>query len=92
MNKPKRRNLLWFQIDYGKCNVCRLCEEVCPTKVKSIHHTNEFEVVFDGREDFVVRWGPTQKDTVTGGARAMEWYTCTLEFRKEMMKNKGQKE
>jgi len=69
----KKKDLLWYQIDFGKCNVCRLCEEVCPTKVKSIHHSNEYEIVFTDRKDFIVRWGPTSEDTVAKGSQAQAW-------------------
>jgi len=72
--QTKKKDLKWYQIDFGKCNVCRLCEEVCPTKVKSIHHSNEYEIVFADRKDFLVRWGPTEKDTVAPGPEAQEWF------------------
>jgi NADH-quinone oxidoreductase chain I len=71
--ETKKKDLLWYQIDYGKCNVCRLCEEACPTKIKSVHHSNEYELVFEDRKDFVVRWGPTQEDTL-GGPEKQEWF------------------
>lgn len=70
----KKKDLIWYQIDFAKCNVCRLCEEACPTKVKSIHHSNEYEVVFDNRKDFLVKWGPTTQDTIGTGVEAQEWY------------------
>jgi len=84
----KKKDLLWFQIDYAKCNVCRLCEEVCPTKIKSIHHTIEYEMVFEKREDFLVRWGPSTADTVTGGAKSQDWYPFTAAGRKEANQTK----
>jgi len=80
--QTKKKDLLWYQIDFAKCNVCRLCEEACPTKVKSIHHSNEYEVVFEGRKDFLVKWGPTLKDTVAEGAQAQEWYRFMPDGRK----------
>ncbi len=70
----KKKDLTWYQIDYAKCNVCKLCEEVCPTKVKSVHHSNEYEVVFEDRKDAIVRWNPSTKDTVSKGPEAQEWY------------------
>ena len=79
----KKKDLTWYQIDFAKCNVCRLCEEACPTKVKSVHHSNEYEVVFDGRKDFIVRWGPTTQDTVAEGPRAQEWFRYMPDGRKE---------
>lgn len=72
--QTKKKDLEWYQIDFAKCNVCRLCEEVCPTKIKSIHHSNEYEVVFDNRKEVIVRWGPTTADTVQRGPEAQEWY------------------
>ncbi len=72
--QTKKKDLTWYQIDFAKCNVCRLCEEACPTKVKSIHHSNEYEVVFEDRKDVIVRWGPTLKDTVAQGPQAQEWF------------------
>ncbi len=51
-----KKDLLWYQIDFGKCNSCRLCEEICPTKPKAVHHTKESELSFSKREDFMVKW------------------------------------
>ncbi len=82
----KKKDLLWYQIDYAKCNVCRLCEEVCPTKIKSIHHTNEYEMVFEKRDDFIVKWGPSTEDTVTGGAAKQSWFPFTREAREDLKK------
>lgn len=45
-----------YTIDFGKCNWCRLCEEACPTNPKSIHHTNEYELMFMSRDDFKITW------------------------------------
>ena len=84
--QTKKKDLLWYQIDFAKCNVCRLCEEVCPTKIKSIHHSLEYEIVFDDRRDFIVKWGPSADDTVTGGAKAQAWYRFMPEGRKERVK------
>ena len=42
----------------GKCNYCRLCEEICPTKPKAVHHTKEYELTFTDRNDFLVKWVP----------------------------------
>lgn len=81
--ETKKKDLLWYQIDYAKCNVCRLCEEACPTKVKSVHHSNEYELVFDGRKDSLVKWGPETKDTLAGGAAAQEWFRFMPDGRKE---------
>lgn len=57
-NEAGKKDLAWYQIDFAKCNYCRLCEEVCPTKQKSIHHTREYELTFTSREEFMVRWTP----------------------------------
>ena len=46
----------WYSIDIGKCNFCRLCEEACPTKPKSVWHSLDYEVVFSGRGDMVRGW------------------------------------
>jgi NADH-quinone oxidoreductase subunit I len=53
-----KKDLIWYQIDFAKCNFCRLCEEICPTKPKAVHHTREYELTFSSREDFMVRWTP----------------------------------
>ncbi len=45
-----------YTIDFGKCNWCRLCEEACPTNPKSVHHTNEYELMFMSRDDFKITW------------------------------------
>ena len=84
--ETKKRDLNWYQIDFAKCNVCRLCEEVCPTPVKSIHHSNEYEVTFGSRKDFLVKWGPTDQDTVEGGAQAQEWWRYMPDGRREKVK------
>lgn len=83
--ETKKKDLVWYQIDFAKCNVCRLCEEVCPTKVKSVHHSNEYEVVFEGRKDFLVKWGPTTADTVDAGAKAQEWWRYMPDGRREQI-------
>ncbi len=56
--ETKKKDLAWYKIDFGKCNYCRLCEEVCPTKPKSVHHTKEYELSFTNRNDFVMDWRP----------------------------------
>jgi NAD(P)H-quinone oxidoreductase subunit I len=56
--ETKKKDLHWYRIDFAKCNFCRLCEEICPTKVKSVHHTQEYELSFTDRKDFVVEWRP----------------------------------
>lgn len=84
-DETKKRDLNWYQIDFAKCNVCRLCEEVCPTPVKSIHHSNEYEVTFDSRKDFLVKWGPTQEDTVEAGARGQKWWRYMPDGRREQV-------
>ena len=48
----------WFSIDFGKCNYCRLCEESCPCKPKSLWHSLDYELVFSSREDMVRCWKP----------------------------------
>lgn len=81
--ETKKKDLRWYQVDFGKCNVCRLCEEACPTKIKSIHHSNEYELVFDNRKDFIVRWGPAAGDTLAEGSKAQEWYRFMPDGKKE---------
>lgn len=46
----------WYAVDLGKCNFCRLCEEACPTKPKSVHHSLDYEVVFDDRSQMTRYW------------------------------------
>jgi NADH-quinone oxidoreductase subunit I len=53
-----KKDLAWYQIDFGKCNYCRLCEEICPTKPKAVHHTREYELSFTNRNEFMVKWTP----------------------------------
>jgi NADH-quinone oxidoreductase chain I len=53
-----KKDLAWYKIDFAKCNFCRLCEEICPTKPKAVHHTREFELSFSKRSDFLVEWRP----------------------------------
>ncbi|MEK6543841.1 MAG: NADH-quinone oxidoreductase subunit I [Elusimicrobiota bacterium] len=48
----------WYSIDFGKCNFCRLCEESCPTKAKSIWHSLDYEAVFFSRHEMVRCWQP----------------------------------
>jgi NADH-quinone oxidoreductase subunit I len=56
--ETQKKDLIWYKIDFGKCNFCRLCEEICPTKPKSVHHTKEYELTFTSRNDYVVEWRP----------------------------------
>jgi NADH-quinone oxidoreductase chain I len=56
--QTKKKDLLWYKIDFAKCNYCRLCEEICPTKPKAVHHSHEYELSFTSRADFVVEWTP----------------------------------
>lgn len=53
-----KKDLKWYTIDFAKCNFCRLCEEACPTKPKSVHHSQEFELTFTDRGQFVMEWKP----------------------------------
>jgi formate hydrogenlyase subunit 6/NADH:ubiquinone oxidoreductase subunit I len=53
-----KKDLHWYQIDFAKCNFCRLCEEICPTKPKAVHHTPDYELTFRDRSEFLVRWTP----------------------------------
>ncbi len=46
----------WYTIDFGKCNFCRLCEESCPTKPKSVWHSLDYEVIFTKRDEMVRAW------------------------------------
>jgi len=59
--ETKRKDLSWYDIDFAKCNFCRLCEEICPTKPKSVYHTQAYELTFNTRKDFVVHWKPENK-------------------------------
>ena len=86
--QTKRKDLNWYQIDFAKCNFCRLCEEACPTKEKSIHHSNEYEMTFDGREDFIVRWAPGGPNTKDGKPQSQAWYRYMTDGRKELQKRK----
>ena len=54
--ETKKKDLAWYRIDFGKCNYCRLCEEICPTKPKSVHHTKEYELSFSHRGEFMQEW------------------------------------
>jgi NADH-quinone oxidoreductase subunit I len=58
--ETKRKDLKWYKIDFAKCNFCRLCEEACPTKPKSVHHSKEYELTFTSRNDFIVEWKPEE--------------------------------
>lgn len=55
-NAAGKKEIQNYTIDFGKCNWCRLCEEACPTPVKSVHHTDEYEVMFMSRDDFKITW------------------------------------
>lgn len=46
----------WYSIDFGKCNFCRLCEEACPTKPKSVWHSLDYELTFFRRDEMVRCW------------------------------------
>jgi NADH-quinone oxidoreductase subunit I len=49
----------WYSIDFGRCNFCRLCEEACPesaAKPKSLWHSLDYELVFNGRSEMVRYW------------------------------------
>lgn len=52
----KVAKVAWYSIDFGKCNFCRLCEEACPTKPKSVWHSLDYEVVFTSRDEMVRCW------------------------------------
>ncbi len=52
----KVAKVAWYSIDFGKCNFCRLCEESCPTKPKSVWHSLDYEVVFFSRDEMVRCW------------------------------------
>ncbi|OGR89886.1 MAG: hypothetical protein A3J74_04660 [Elusimicrobia bacterium RIFCSPHIGHO2_02_FULL_57_9] len=54
--KKKIAKVDWYSIDFGKCNFCRLCEEVCPTKPKAVWHSLDYEVVFYTRDEMVRCW------------------------------------
>ncbi len=55
-NEAGKKVIQNYTIDFGKCNWCRLCEEACPTNPKSVHHTNEYEMMFTSRDDFKITW------------------------------------
>src|SRR5207245_2415326 len=55
-NEAGKKIIQNYTIDFGKCNWCRLCEEACPTNPKSVHHTNEYELLFMSRDDFRITW------------------------------------
>src|SRR5580698_6984572 len=55
-NAAGKKEIQNYTIDFGKCNWCRLCEEACPTPKKSVHHTDEYEVMFMSRDDFKITW------------------------------------
>lgn len=63
----KVAKVAWYTIDLGKCNYCRLCEESCPTKPKSVWHSLDYELVFTSRDEMVRCW---QQDTDYVGV----WY------------------
>lgn len=52
----KVAKVAWYSIDFGKCNFCRLCEEACPTKPKSVWHSLDYELLFTGRDQMVRLW------------------------------------
>jgi formate hydrogenlyase subunit 6/NADH:ubiquinone oxidoreductase subunit I len=54
--KKKTAKIDWYSIDFGKCNFCRLCEEACPTKPKSVWHSLDYEVLFAKRDEMVRGW------------------------------------
>jgi NADH-quinone oxidoreductase chain I len=70
--ETKKKDLAWYKIDFGKCNYCRLCEEICPTKPKAVHHTREYELSFTRREDFIVNWTP-QEPQPAGNEPGQTW-------------------
>jgi NADH-quinone oxidoreductase subunit I len=55
-NAAGKKEIQNYTIDFGKCNWCRLCEESCPTNPKSVHHTMEYELMFNSRDDFKITW------------------------------------
>ena len=54
--QKKVAKVAWYSIDFGKCNFCRLCEESCPTKPKSVWHSLDYELVFYSRDEMVRCW------------------------------------
>jgi len=62
-NEAGKKIIQNYTIDFGKCNWCRLCEEACPTNPKSVHHTNEYEMMFMSRDDFKITWLKDDKGT-----------------------------
>jgi len=55
-NEGGKKVIQNYTIDFGKCNWCRLCEEACPTPNKSVHHTDQYELMFNSRDDFKITW------------------------------------
>lgn len=52
--KPaKKKEAVVFTINSAICMVCGLCEEICPTKPRSIVLGHHFEVAKTNREDLV---------------------------------------
>jgi NAD(P)H-quinone oxidoreductase subunit I len=70
--ETKKKDLKWYSIDFGKCNYCRLCEEICPTKPKAVHHTKEYELTFTDRNDFTIMWTP-ENPQPQGSDRGQVW-------------------
>lgn len=66
--ETKKKDLAWYRIDFGKCNYCRLCEEICPTKPKSVHHTKEYELSFSNRGEFMQEWKTSVPQPAASGA------------------------
>jgi NADH-quinone oxidoreductase subunit I len=60
-NAAGKKEIQNYTIDFGKCNWCRLCEEACPTPIKSVHHTDEYEMMFMSRDDFKITWTKNAK-------------------------------
>lgn len=77
-----KKKLNDYQINFAKCNFCRLCEEVCPTKPKSVHHTLEYELSFNDREDFVVKWVAGTDVPHTDSGEEQVWRKFMPEFEK----------
>lgn len=63
----------WYKIDFSRCNFCGLCQESCPTNPKSVYHTNEFELIFENPDDFVITWRNDGSQILDATPREQIW-------------------
>jgi len=55
-NAAGKKKFQNYTIDFGKCNWCRLWRRSMPNAKKSVHHTDEYEMMFFSRDDFKITW------------------------------------